>query len=333
LEKFGTVEGIVLREELQPVPKPTEIVLRVRATSLNRRDIMILHGTYPLPAKPDIVPLSDGAGEVVAIGSAVKRFTVGDRVTGSYFARWRDGDLAPDVLDQLGCTLDGLLTEYAVLDEQWAVRVPDHLTWEQAATLSCAGVTAWHAVVGIGQVRPGQTVLVLGTGGVSLFALQFAKLAGCRVIAATSREPKVAKLQALGADDVVNYATTPTWGTAVRELTGGAGVDLVVETMGPDTIEQSVIASARYGQIVLLITKSANKSVLEISGDAYARSLTTIRRLFVGSRATLEAMTKAVAAHRLQPVIDRVFSFAEARDAFGYLMKGDVFGKVIILGA
>jgi NADPH:quinone reductase-like Zn-dependent oxidoreductase len=333
LETLGRVDGIVLREQEEPQPQPTDIVIRVRATSLNRRDTMILQQTYPLPAKPGVVPLSDGAGDVVAVGNAVQRFAVGDRVTGCYFPRWRDGRLTVDVLDQLGCTVDGMLTEYAVLHEQSAVPVPDHLTWEEAATLTCAGVTAWNAVVGTGAVRPGQTVLTLGTGGVSLFAMQFAKMLGCRVIATTSHDAKAERLRACGADHVLNYATTPQWGKAVRELTGGEGVDLVVETMGPETLEQSITAAARYGQIVLLITKGAHRPKIEIAGDAYARSLATIRRLFVGSRADLEAMNKAIAVHRLRPVIDRVFPFAQAHEAYHYFLQGNVFGKVVILGA
>src|SRR5262245_30452863 len=168
LKQFGSLDGLVLQEEQVPRPGPTEIVIRVRAMSVNRRDAFILKGTYPLPPRPDVVPLSDGAGEVVAVGSAASRFQVGDRVTGSYWPRWRDGLLTADLRDQLGCTVDGMLAEYALLDEQWAVTVPKHLTWEEAATLTCAGVTAWSAVVGSDAVQPGQTVLTLGTGGVAL---------------------------------------------------------------------------------------------------------------------------------------------------------------------
>ncbi len=168
LESLGDVAGIVLRDRQEPRPGPREIVVRVRAASINKRDAFILKGTYPLPAKPGVVPISDGAGEVVAAGERVSRFKIGDRVAGNYFARWKSGDLQPDVFDQLGCTLDGMLTELAVLDEEWAVRVPDHLSWEEAATLPCAGVTAWNSLVGPNPVVAGQTVLTLGSGGVSL---------------------------------------------------------------------------------------------------------------------------------------------------------------------
>jgi NADPH:quinone reductase-like Zn-dependent oxidoreductase len=332
LDKVGSLDGIVLRERDEPKPGPTEILVRIHAASLNKRDSFILAGTYPLPARRGVVPLSDGAGEVVAAGDAVTRFTVGDRVAGCYFPHWRDGVVQRDIIDQLGCTLDGMLTEHALLDEQWAVKVPAHLTWEEAATLTCAGVTAWNSLVGPEPVVAGQTVLTLGTGGVSLFAIQFAKLFGCRVISLTSSEAKFEKLRALGANHVLNYATAREWGQAVRDLTGGEGVDRVVETFGPDTIEQSMRASALHGHIILLITRSPTKAAIEISGGAWASSLTTIRRVFVGSRASFEAMNRAIDAARLRPVIDRVFAFEEAREAYRYFMQGKLFGKVVIKG-
>ncbi|MFF3213223.1 NAD(P)-dependent alcohol dehydrogenase [Streptomyces sp. NPDC002886] len=334
LETFGTIEGIVPRDHGGPRPLPagpTGIVVRVRATSLNKRDLLILRERYPLPAVPGVVPLSDGAGEVVAVGEAVTRFAVGDRVSCTYFPRWRDGRITPALVDQPGCTLDGMLAEYALLDEEWAVRVPDHLTWEEAATLPCAAVTAWNALTGGegGAPLPGQSVLTLGTGPVALFAVQFAKLLGCRVVSTTSSEEKADRLKALGADAVVNYVRTPEWGSTVRELTDG-GADLVVETGGPDTIEQSVRASSLYGQIALLITASATKSGIEISHAAYAASLATIRRVFVGSRTQFESMNRAVATHGLRPVIDRVLPFEEAREAYRGYAEDAPFGKVVI---
>ena len=332
LDKPGSTDGIALHERPEPKPGPTEILVRVHAASLNKRDLFILAGTYPLPAKRGVVPLSDGAGEVVATGDAVTRFKVGDRVTGCYFPRWRDGRVQWDLGDQLGCTLDGMLTQGALLDEQWAVKVPDHLTWEEGATLTCAGVTAWNALVGSEPVTAGETVLTLGTGGVSLFAIQFAKLFGCRVISLTSSDLKFDKLRALGADHVLNYATTPEWGQAVRDLTGGEGVDRVIETFGPETIEQSMRAAALHGQIVLLITRSAKKASIEIAGGTWASSLTTIRRIFVGSRASFEAMNRAIATARLRPVIDCAFGFEEAPAAFHYFMQGKVVGKVVVKG-
>ncbi|RVB98067.1 NAD(P)-dependent alcohol dehydrogenase, partial [Mesorhizobium sp. M7A.F.Ca.CA.002.15.2.1] len=211
LEGTGGIESLVLRDEARPEPGAHEIVVRIRATSLNRRDTMILNGAYPLTPRQGVVPLSDGAGEIVAVGAAVTRFAVGDRVTGSYFARWIDGRIHAGLVDQLGCTLDGMLAEYAVLDEQWAVRLPDHLDWQEAATLTCAGLTAWNAVTGAGIPKPGQWVLVIGSGGVSLFALQFGKLLGCHVAAVTSRGEKADRLRALGADLVISTSDMPQW--------------------------------------------------------------------------------------------------------------------------
>ncbi len=200
----------------------------------------------------------------------------------------------------------------------------------EAARLSCAGVTAWNAVVETGAARPGEHVLVLGTGGVSLFALQFAKLMGCRVTAVTSSEAKAERLRALGADHVVNYVARPDWGGAVRALTRGEGVDLVVETRGPSTIEQPLIATGRFDRIVLLITHTPDHPTIAFSGAAYTRSLATIMRIFMGSRASLEAMSNAISSSGLRPNVDRVFPFAEARKAFTYFMQGDVFGKVVV---
>ncbi|BAB53802.1 zinc-dependent alcohol dehydrogenase family protein [Mesorhizobium japonicum] len=331
LDGSSGTECLVMRDEPEPQPKPHEIVVRIRAASLNRRDTMILNGTYPLQPRQSVVPLSDGAGDVVAIGDAVTRFAVGDRVTGSYFARWIDGRINAGLIDQLGCTLDGMLAEYAVLDEQWAARLPDHLDWHEAATLSCAGVTAWNAVTGAGIPKPGQWVLVIGSGGVSLFALQFAKLLGCRVAAVTSRGEKADRLRTLGADLVISTSDMPEWGAAVRDQTGG--VDLVVETGGPATFAQSLIASTLYGHIVLLTLQDAKGGSIQIPAALYQRSLATISRLFVGSRSNLEAMLRAVSQHRLRPVIDKVFAFTQARDAYRYFQQGDVFGKVVVDGA
>lgn len=330
VEEMGRIEGVRLRRDKQPMPGPTDIIIRLHAASINRRDLMILDRTYPLPGKPDLVPLSDGAGEVVAIGERVTRFKIGDRVTGNYFPRWRDGRLAPDRIDQLGCTIDGMAAEYAILDEQWAVPLPDHLSWEEGACLSCAGVTAWCSVVGSSFARPGRTVLTLGSGDVSLFAVQFAKLMGCRVIATTSEDRKAETLRKVGADEIVNYAKTPQWGSVVRELTGGEGVDVVVETMGPETIEQSLIAAARYSEIALLIWKSPGSPGLVLPATAYGPKLTTIRRLFVGPRVELEAMITAMTVHRLRPVVDKVFEFERLQEAYHYFQQRSGVGKVIL---
>jgi len=332
LEGAGDSLTIALRERPEPKPGPNEIVVRVRATSLNKRDVAITKGTYPLRAKPGVIALSDGAGEVVAVGERVTRFRIGDRVAGNYFARWKTGPIELDAFDQLGCTLDGMLTELALLHEEWAVKVPDHLSWDEAATLPCAAVTAWNSLVGPEPIVAGQTVLLLGTGGVSLFALQFAKSMGARVIVATSKAEKVARLEALGADVVVNTSEHPEWAPVVRAATGGRGVDLVVETMGPDTIEQSMRAVCLHGQIMLLIARGVHKPDIQISAAAYGSTMATIRRVFVGSRTSFEAMNRAISVSGIKPIIERRFELSQFNQAFDWFARGESFGKVVITG-
>ncbi|WP_339129063.1 NAD(P)-dependent alcohol dehydrogenase [Streptomyces sp. f51] len=330
LEIPGTVDGIVPRESPVPEPGPRDVLVRVRAVSLNKRDLLILRGTYPLKAVPDVIPLSDGAGEVVAVGAEVTRFAVGDRVASTYFPNWTDGRITPDRFDQPGATLDGMLTEYACLGQDAVVRVPGHLTWEEAACLPCAGVTAWHSLTGGEPLVPGQTVLTLGTGALSLFVVQFAKTLGAEVIVTTSDRARADRVKALGADQVVDYVEHPEWGRVIRELTGGRGADLIVETNGPDTIEQSMRAAALYGQVVLLITGNGRRPGIEISNTAYASSLATIRRVFVGSRAHFESMNRALELHGTRPVVDRVLGFDEVGEAFRHYESGAAFGKVVI---
>jgi NADPH:quinone reductase-like Zn-dependent oxidoreductase len=323
------VEGIVLREHERPTPGPHQILVRVRAASLNARELMILRGYYPLPVKPDVVLASDGAGEVVAAGEGVTRTKVGDRVAAAIFPRWIDGPFALEYSAQLGGSLDGMLTEFALLPEDAAVPIPDHLSFAEAATLPCAALTAWNALCGSVPLLPGQTVLTLGSGGVSLFALQLAKLFGARVIATTSSASKAERLKALGADEVINYRTTPDWHQAARDLTAGHGVDLVVEVGGAGTLESSLKAVAIEGQISM-VGGLANRNGSMIDVGAFAGTVVRIRRIAVGSRAQFTAMNRAIAVHRLKPVIDRVFQFDDAIDAFRYYHAGKYFGKIVV---
>jgi NADPH:quinone reductase-like Zn-dependent oxidoreductase len=330
------IVGLVMKEHDTPVPGPHEVLVRMRACSLSFRELMILIlGYYPLPVRPDVIPVSDGAGEVIAVGSGVTRAKVGDRVTGAVFPHWIDGPFTWEYAAQLGGSLDGMLTEVAVLSEEALIPIPDYLSFEEAATLPIAAVTAWNALTGSRPLQAGETVLTLGSGGVSLFALQLAKLFGARVIATTSSEEKAQRLKALGADEVINYRTTPEWHVAVRELTGGQGVDQVIEVGGPGTIVQS-IKSTRYSGEIALIGSLAREasSMSEASALAVLRSaiagVVTLRSIAASSRAQFLALTRAIATHRLKPVIDRVFPFEEAQDAYRYYQEAQPFGKEII---
>ena len=335
INKGEGLSGLTIREHDIPVPGPREILVRVRASSLNFRELMILVlGYYPLPIRPDVVPVSEGAGEVVAIGSNVTRVKVGERVAGAVFPYWIDGPFAWDYAAQLGGSLDGMLTEYAVLPEEGVVHIPEHLSFEEAAALPLVGVTAWSALTGGRPLQAGDTVLTLGSGGVSLCALQFAKLFGARVIATTSSKEKAERLKALGADDVVNYRTTPDWHVAVRELTGGRGVDLVVEIGGPGTIEQSIKSTRFSGEIALIGSLARDASTSTIPALNVLRAaiagVVTLRSIAAGSRAQFLAMNRAITMHQLKPVIDRVFPFEDAQAAYRYYEDGQHFGKVIL---
>jgi NADPH:quinone reductase-like Zn-dependent oxidoreductase len=327
------LDGLVMKEHDVPVPGPREVLLRVRACSLSFRELMVLVlGFYPLPIRPDVVPVSDGAGEIVAVGSGVTRVKVGDRVTCSIFPYWHDGPYSRETAPQLGGSLDGMLTEYAILPEEGVVHIPEHLSFEEAATLPCAAVTAWNALTGGLPLLAGDTVLTLGSGGVSLFALQFAKCFGARVIATTSSEEKAARLKALGADAVVNYRTTPDWSVAVRELTGGVGVDHVVEVAGPGTVVQSIKSARVLGEVALVGLATDSTISPEDIGvhRATTAGLVNLRSVAVGSRAQFLAMNRAITVNRLRPIIDRVFPFEDAKAAFRYYQEVQPFGKVII---
>jgi NADPH:quinone reductase-like Zn-dependent oxidoreductase len=322
------IDGLVLRESPIPRPGRGQVLIRVRAASLSFRELSILRGRYPLPVKDDVIAVSDGAGEVVEVGEGVSRAAVGDRVTASMFPYWLDGRWADEFTPQLGGSLDGMLTEYALLDEVALVRIPDHLSFEEAACLPCAGVTAWNALTGGRGLQAGETVLTLGSGGVSLFALQFAKSFGARVIATTSNDEKAERLRRLGADEVVNYRSTPEWPERVRQLTGGRGVDHVIEVSG--LLEPSVKAIAMGGELAFVGRLEGGAGVPPIDPSVLFTATLTLRAIAVGSRAQFEAMNRAIEVNGLRPVIDRVFSFDEAVDAYRYYEAASPFGKVVI---
>jgi len=316
LNTFGNVDGLVIRQHEVPQPGPGEVLVRVRAVSLNYRDLLVLNDRYHRPISPGTIPIADGAGEVVAIGPDVRRFAVGDRVTSTYIPLWIDGKpLLEHGREQWGSFNDGLLTEYKVMHEEKLVRMPDHLTYEEASTLPCAGLTAWSSLTGPRPVMAGDTVLTLGTGGVALFALQFAKLFGARVISTTSSEEKAKRLLELGAAHVVNYRKHPDWHVSVRALTDNQGVDHIVETTGAETLERSTKAGSMDCQIALV-------GVMRMSGPSAGIDLAalhggyTLRRIRVGSRAAYESMIKAVRLQGRRPIIDRGVQFDEARDGY-----------------
>jgi NADPH:quinone reductase-like Zn-dependent oxidoreductase len=325
----GGFDSLRLENATVPEPGPRQALVRVVATSLNYRERMILvDNNYPLPVKqPEFVPVCDGAGEVVATGDGVTNVRTGDRVAASVFARWMDGAFSDAFADQLGGSLDGMLQEYALLDADALVPIPAHLSYEEAAAFPCAGVTAWHALTCAGPLLPGETVLVLGSGGVALFAVQFAKLFGARVIATTSSPAKAQMLRALGADDVIDYREQPDWYRAVRDLTAGRGADRIVETGGSATTANALASVARGGCIAMV---GAFGGTAAFDPVAIRRGVYTLERLALGSRAHFLAMNRAVAHACLRPQIDRVFDFEAAHAAFGYAFDREAAGKVII---
>jgi len=322
------MEGLQATDLVIPEPGPGQVLVRIRATSLNYRDLAVVTGNYfGGSVQRDTIPLSDGAGEVIAKGEGADRFEVGDRVAGTFFQGWSDG-VRPATALALGSPLDGVLAEYVAFDQDGVVRIPDHLDYIQAATLPCAGVTAWNALMVHGRIRPGDTVLALGTGGVSIFALQFAQMSGARVIITSSSDEKLARAQALGAEAGINYVEHPEWAKRVLELTGGAGVDHVVEVGGAGTLAQSIQSVGWEGQVSLIGVLSGHE------GDTNPHGLmlkaARMQGIFVGNRVMFEQMNRAIAANGMVPVVDRVFPFEEAAEAFGYMTAGSHFGKIVI---
>ncbi|MFI9504313.1 NAD(P)-dependent alcohol dehydrogenase [Nocardia sp. NPDC052566] len=323
------LDGLTVREQEIPAPGPNQVVMKVRAASLNRRDLMLMDGTYPLPATPGIIPVSDGVGEVIAVGDNVTRAALGDRISASYFVRWIEGKQSlAQAGEQYGATFDGMLATYAVVEEDSVVRVPAHLTDVEAATLPCAGVVAWAALTSPLSVLPGETVLTVGTGTVALFGVQHAKMLGARVISITSGPEKAELLRKLGADEVIDRNATPEWGQAVLDLTGGAGVEHVLDGVGMPTLPKSLQAAA-YGAWVTTVGAFPAPEG-QNNGDLLAGKFLTVRRIAVGSRTDFEAMNRAIAEHGMRPVIDRVFPLDQAVEAYRYFRDDNPFGNVVI---
>ncbi|KAL4932907.1 zinc-dependent alcohol dehydrogenase family protein [Aspergillus undulatus] len=325
----GTKASTELQGEPIPSPGEHQVLLKVHAASLNYRDTALLRGEYRAQTKENVIPLSDGAGEVVAVGKGVTRVKPGDRIAVGCSTAWIGGPyIAEYSSTSVGFTIDGMLAEYAVFNEDALVRIPDYLSYVEAASLPCAAVTAWTAINKVEPLQPGQTVLIQGTGGVSLFALQFAKILSARVLAITSSNEKAAKLKELGADTVVNYSTCPEWDREIIALTGGKGVDRVLDIAGEKTIVKSA-ASTKIGGVIVLIGFASGFGGGLPPIDILARSL-TVTGSTVGSRLEFEAMLAAMASREIRPVIDRVYPLAEYRKAYQRLESGQQVGKVVI---
>jgi NADPH:quinone reductase-like Zn-dependent oxidoreductase len=323
------LDELRIEERATPTPGPTQILARMRAASLNYRDQLIVTGGYfGGAAQRDTVPLSDGAGEVVAAGSEVTRFKVGDRIVSTFFQNWVDGPPAPDARPAIGAPLDGVLAEYVLFDQRDAVAMPANLSFEEGATLSCAGVTAWHALMIICAVKPGDSVLVLGTGGVSIFALQFARLAGARVYMTSSSDEKLERGRALGATGLINYQRTPEWDKEVLKLTEGRGVNYVIEVGGPGTLARSMQSVAYAGKIALIGVLAGFQG--GTNPHPVMRKGASLHGIFVGNRAMLERMNAAIEVNGMKPVVDRAYPFEQALDAYRYQQSGAHFGKVVI---
>jgi NADPH:quinone reductase-like Zn-dependent oxidoreductase len=328
LRAFG-LENLATAERPAPKPQPHEVLVRLRAVSLNYRDLLLVRGHYDPKLKFPRVPLSDGAGEIVDVGSAVTGWNIGDRVVIPFMPDWLEGPPAPaKTATALGGDVDGLLREFAAIRADALLPVPAHLSFEEAATLPCAGVTAWNGLFVSGHLQPGETLLLQGTGGVSLFGLQFGLMAGATVILTSSDDAKLERARSLGARHTINYRTQPDWDKKVLEITGGCGVDLTLEVGGGDTLAPTLRATRPGGQVSVIGVLSGLESRLNL-GPVVHHAL-TLRGIYVGSREMFAHMNRAIARHQLQPVVDRVFSFADVPAAFRHLESGRHFGKVVI---
>jgi NADPH:quinone reductase-like Zn-dependent oxidoreductase len=325
----GKIDGLQLEDIVERPLEPYEVRVRVCTVSLNYRDLMVAKGMYPTKVDRPVIPCSDGAGDVIAVGSMVRRVKPGDRVAASFFPHWLEGRPNRNkIQNSLGGDIDGMLAEQVTLHEETLVKIPDQLGYIEASTLPCAGVTAWNAIFESSDVRPGDTVLLLGTGGVSILGLQLAKAAGLRVIITSSSDEKLARARALGADVTINYRATPEWQDEMLNQTGGVGVDMVLEVGGQGTVTRSVASAAVGGTIAVIGGVSGFGG--EVNPITLTRSAKRMVGIYVGSRAMLEQIAKLVAETGMKPVVDRVFPFAEAREAYRYLESGAHFGKVVV---
>jgi len=323
----GGIDALNLATRPTPTPGHGEVLVRMRASSLNYRDLITVRDPVGRNLPYPRIPNSDGAGEVLAVGSGVTRFAPGDRVASCFFQRWEDGDItAHGMASALGGAADGVLAEEVVLSERGLVHIPEHLSFAEAATLPCAALTAWNALVEQGRLIAGETVLLIGTGGVSIFGLQIATMFGARSIILSSSDEKLERAKAMGARETVNYRTTPDWQDAVLDLTAGRGVDHVVEVGGAGTLPRSIASTRVAGHVALIGVLTGG----EINPTGIMRNSLRFNGIYVGSRAMFERMNRAFAVDSLRPVIDRTFAFDQAREAFHHLQAAGHFGKVVV---
>jgi len=325
------IAGLAQVQRNISAPAAHEVHVRIHAVSLNYRDLMVADGKYLSTGDAPVIPCSDGAGEVIAVGAQVTRFRVGDRVAASFFPDWVYGAPTPqNTAGALGAAVDGMLAEEVVLHEDALVAIPSHLTYVEAATIPCAGVTAWNSLFVEGGLRAGNSVLLLGTGGVSIWALQLAKAAGLRAIITSSSDEKLERARGLGAAATINYKTTPEWQDEVLRLTAGQGVDLVLEVGGQGTLTRSIASTRMGGTVAIIGGVSGFGFGGELSPFALIGGAKRLSGIFVGSRSMFEDLNRFLSVTEIHPVVDRVFPFEQARDAYAHLKRAAHFGKVVI---
>lgn len=324
-----SIDALTFDEVTLPEPGPHDVLVKIHAVSLNYRDLMLVQGRYDPHVQKPRIPCSDGAGEVVAVGSAVTAFRKGDRVVAPFFLDWLDGPVtAAAPASALGGAIDGTLTTHQIFPERALVPIPEKLSYAEAATFPCAAVTAWHALVSTANIGPQDTVLLLGTGGVSIFGLQIAKLRGARILITSSSDDKLGRALSLGADHAINYRHHPEWDKQVRDITGKVGATHVLEVGGAGTLPLSLRSAAIGAQVSVIGVLTGLEQPLNI-GQILMKTL-RVQGIYVGSRAMLAESLQAFADNDIHPVIDRSFEFEHAKEAFHSLEKAHHFGKIVI---